>query len=138
MRFRLSTLLLLMTLLAVSIGLGHRVHVLQQQVSALQSRIQWLQRADSPQQQRTDARFPDLQKGNRKSDVLLNNIPRLEPRTDVGVPYSVEEAMLMDGLNEATFFDRWGRNLIETNTEIVDQIEFDSGDVGTSLQSLPD
>lgn len=76
MRFRLATLLMFVTFVAVTVGLSYQVVVLRQEVRKLRQEVQSLYDT-------TSYRGP----GSLYYRMYL---------TSVGVPYSVEEAMMGD------------------------------------------
>ena len=79
MRFRLGTLLVIVTFIAVTVALSYQVAVLQQEIADLRKAVTQHERL-----LRGSAAF-------RTAGVR-------QATTDVGIPYSVEEAMMMDGL----------------------------------------
>ena len=93
MRFRLSTLLLLMTLLATTIGLGHRIYVLEKRVATLTEELE-------------------------KSHNSMRRFLRVTQRTNVGVPYSVDEAMLGDAMEGRMYYRQLQNYLHKSGAEI--------------------
>jgi hypothetical protein len=98
-RYRLSTLLAFVTVLAIAMGLGYQVYVLQRQVNELSTKVEGLLNGAvtfNVQQQGAGPNAPTYRVRVESIQIPAPTNP-YNGKSRIGVPWSVERAMLLEG-----------------------------------------